>query len=109
MGYADERFYFFGFDPDLSLKIQLKHNREVIGCRRALIHHDEHQDDRKLQDLTVGQEDNEKLFAKWDLPERGGFPDPRPAYLGMLAARGLGAECDQQANALPANMPGMGL
>lgn len=89
VGFADERFYFFGFDPDLSLKIQLDEGLKVIGCRRALIHHDEHHDDRKVGDLSVGREDNARLFAKWELPAAGAYPDPRPDYLDMLAERGL--------------------
>ncbi len=80
IGFADERFYFFGFDPDLSLRIQLEEDLKVIGCREALIHHDQHHDERKLADLTIGEQDNAKLFAKWDLPEPGNFPDPRPGY-----------------------------
>ncbi len=89
VGYADERYYFFGFDPDLSLKVQLEEGLGVIGCRSALIHHDEFHDERKQDDLAVGEEDNAKLFAKWDLPPRGDYPDPRPAYLKMLVDRGL--------------------
>jgi GT2 family glycosyltransferase len=89
IGFADERYYFFAFDPDLSLTIQIEHGLKVIGCRRALIHHDEHHDDRKLEDLTPGEEDNRKLFAKWDLPEKDSYPDPGPAYREMLRRRGL--------------------
>jgi len=89
IGFADERFYFFGFDPDLSLKIQLDEGLKVIGCRRALVRHEEHHDDRKVADLEAGRDDNEKLFAKWNLPEPGAYPDPAPAYREMLVARGL--------------------
>ena len=89
IGYADERFYFFGFDPDLSLQVQLDQGLEVIGCRRALIHHEEHQDERKASDLPIGEQDNVKLFAKWNLPEKDSYPDPGPAYRRMLIERGL--------------------
>lgn len=89
IGFADERFYFFGFDPDLSLKVQINEGLRVIGCRRALIRHEEYHDDRKVDDLSVGAEDNAKLFAKWNLPEKDGYPDPAPAYQKMLAERGL--------------------
>ncbi len=89
VGYADERFYFFGFDPDLSLKIQIDEGLKVVGCRRALVRHEEHHDDRKAGDLTAGREDNEKLFAKWSLPEPGCYPDPAPAYHELLAQRAL--------------------
>lgn len=90
VGFADERYYFFGFDPDLSLKIQFDAGQRVLGCRRALIHHDEHHDDRKLNDLSRGQTDNDKLFAKWtQLPERGAYPDPAPAYAQMADRLGL--------------------
>lgn len=89
IGYADERYYFFAFDPDLSLKVQLEEGLQVIGCRGALIHHDEHIDERKEADLSAGLEDNAKLFAKWNLPEPGAYPDPAPAYREMLVRRGL--------------------
>ena len=89
IGYADNRYYFFGFDPDLSLKVQINEGLKVVGCRRALIHHDEHQDDRKLADLAVGAADNAKLFAKWKLPMPGCYPDPTPTYRKMLIQRGL--------------------
>ncbi len=89
IGFADERYYFFGFDPDLSLKVQLGEGLKVIGCREALIRHDECHDDRKLADLSIGEEDNARLFAKWNLPERGSYPDPVPGYRRMLVDRGL--------------------
>ena len=89
VGYADEQFYFFGFDPDLSLKVQVNEGLAVVGCRRALIHHDEHHDERKTADLAKGDEDNARLFAKWRLPEPGSYPDPAPAYRRMLTERGL--------------------
>ena len=44
---------------------------------------------RKQADLSAGQEDNAKLFAKWNLPEPGTYPDPTPAYHQMLRNRGL--------------------
>jgi len=86
LGYADERFYFCGFDPDLALKVQLEAGLKVVGCRRALVHHDEDHDERKLSDLSAGQDDNAKLFAKWNLPEKDSYPDPRPAYQQLVAA-----------------------
>lgn len=89
IGFADERYYFFGFDPDLSLKIQIEEGLEVLGCREALVYHEEHHDKRKLDDLAVGEEDNARLFAKWSLPQPSAYPDPAPAYLRMLHERGL--------------------
>ncbi len=89
VGYADERYYFFGFDPDLSLKIQIEQGLKVVGCRRALMHHDEHHDERKLADLELSRKDNEKLFAKWELPEKDSYPAPAPAYRKMLEQRNL--------------------
>ncbi len=89
VGFADERFYFFGFDPDLSLKLQIGEGLKVFGCRQALIHHDELHDDRKKSDLDVGAEDNEKLFAKWKLPAPGAYPDPVPGYQRTIIERRL--------------------
>jgi GT2 family glycosyltransferase len=91
LDYADERYFFFGFDPDLSLKVQLEAGLKVIGCRQALIHHEEFHDERKLEDLAIGAEDNQKLFAKWNLPEPGTYPDPASAYREMIHDR-MGVE-----------------
>ncbi len=90
VGFADEGFRFFGFDPDLALKIQLNENLRVLGCPDALIHHDEHHDARKLSDVEIGQADNDRLFAKWNLPQPGAYPDPRPAYERLLRTRVAG-------------------
>ena len=84
VGFADERFFFFGFDPDLALNIQLNEGLRVVGCREALIEHDQRHDERKRVDLAAGRDDNERLFAKWNLPDPGEYPDPRPGYLKML-------------------------
>ncbi|MFQ5494709.1 MAG: glycosyltransferase family 2 protein [Phycisphaerae bacterium] len=89
IGYADEGYYFFGFDPDLSLKVQIDEGLKVIGCPRALIRHEEHHDERKAGDLTQGERDNRRLFEKWGLPEAGCYADPVPAYASLLAERGL--------------------
>ncbi len=88
IGFADERYYFFAFDPDLSLKVQIQTGLRVVGCRKALICHEEFHDDRKLADLHQGREDNEKLFAKWNLPSPGSYPDPRPIYQELIQQRG---------------------
>lgn len=86
IGFADGRYYFFAFDPDLSLKVQIDAGLKVIGCRDALICHEEYHDERKLEDLSIGEEDNRKLFAKWNLPEPNSYPDPGPAYRKMADA-----------------------
>lgn len=69
---------FLGFDPDLSLKIQLDEGLKVIGSRRELIHHEQHHDDYKIGDLSAGREDNTRLFAKWNVPEAGAYANPTP-------------------------------
>ncbi len=81
---ADERYYFTGFDPDLSLKVQLEAGLKVVGCRDALVRHEEYHDERKLCDLAIGEQDNLELFAKWNLPEPDTYPDPVPAYHAMV-------------------------
>lgn len=90
VGFADEGYRFFGFDPDLALKIQINEGLLILGCPEALIHHDEHYDDRKVSDLPIGQADNERLFAKWSLPEPGAYADPRPAYERLLRTHVVG-------------------
>lgn len=80
LGYLDERYYFCGWDPDLALKVQREAGLSVVGCREALIHHEELIDERKSADMGVIEADNAKLFAKWKLPEKFSYPDPVPAY-----------------------------
>lgn len=87
--YLDERYYFCAWDPDLALKVQLEAGLKVIGCREALVYHEELIDDRKSADMAVIERDNALLFQKWNLPERFAYPDPAPAYQALLAGRGL--------------------
>jgi len=89
IGYADERYYFCGWDPDLSLKVQREAGLKLVSCRQALIYHEELIDERKQADMAVIEQDNAKLFAKWQLPEKFSYPDPGPAYRQMLRDRGL--------------------
>jgi GT2 family glycosyltransferase len=90
LGYLDERYYFCGWDPDLSLKVQIDAGLKVIGCRRALIYHEELIDERKAEDLQrIVDADNARLFGKWNLPEKFRYPDPVPAYQSMLLCRAL--------------------
>lgn len=90
VGFADEGFRFFGFDPDLSLRIQIEEGLLVLGCRGACVRHEEHHDERKTGDLAIGDEDNRRLFEKWpQLPARGEYASPRPAYMSQLYELGL--------------------
>lgn len=96
LGYLDERYYFCAWDPDLSLKVQREAGLKVLGCRRALVYHEELIDERKSQDLSspdgglsIVDRDNAKLFAKWNLPEKFTYPDPASAYQQMLRERNL--------------------
>ena len=87
LGYLDERYYFCAWDPDLSLKVQREAGLLVLGCRDALVYHEELIDDRKQQDSAIIDEDNAKLFAKWNLPAKCSYPDPAPAYQRLLRER----------------------
>jgi GT2 family glycosyltransferase len=90
IGYADEGYVSFGWDPDLSLKVQLQAGLKVVGCRRALIRHAEHPDERRAFDVEHHlTRSNERLFAKWNLPGKFSYPDPRPAYQQFLRERKL--------------------
>jgi len=82
--YLDLRYYFAAWDPDLSLKIQREAGLKVIGCPDALIYHEEFFDDRKASDLPIQEEDNHKLFEKWQLPEKSSYEDPAPAYQAIV-------------------------
>ena len=89
LGYLDERYYFCAWDPDFSLKVQREAGLAVIGCRQALVYHEELIDDRKSEDLGTWDADNAKLFEKWQLPEKDSYPNPAPAYRRMIEERGL--------------------
>lgn len=89
LGYLDERYYFCAWDPDLSLKVHREAGLMVVGCRDALVYHEELIDDRKQQDMSIIDEDNAKLFAKWQLPDKFTYPDPAPAYQQTLRERCL--------------------
>lgn len=88
VGFLDERYYFCAWDPDLSLKVQREAGLRVVGCREALIHHEELIDARKSDDMKIADEDNAKLFAKWGLPAAFSYPDPGPAYRDMVRRMG---------------------
>lgn len=89
VGHLDERYYFCAWDPDLSLKVQREAGLKVLGCRAALVYHEELIDERKSADLSVIERDNAAFFAKWNLPAKSSYPDPAPAYQNLLAQRGL--------------------
>src|SRR4051794_32299792 len=84
LGYFDERYYFYAADPDLSLKAWSA-GMTVEPLFRAYVEHDEHEDVRREQDADRGRADNEKLFAKWDLPAKNmvcnDFNPARPCTL----------------------------
>jgi GT2 family glycosyltransferase len=89
LGYLDERYYFCAWDPDLSLKVQREAGLKVLGCRAALVYHEELIDERKSADMKIIERDNALLFAKWNLPPKSSYPDPAPAYQNLLRLRGL--------------------
>jgi len=87
LGYFDERYYVCAADPDLSLKAWNSGLR-IMPAYNALIDHDELHDERRIADSSVAEEDNNKLFEKWDLPPKNPFRnDFNPAYPCTL--RGL--------------------
>jgi GT2 family glycosyltransferase len=87
LGYFDERYYVCAADPDLSLAAWNAGMR-VVPAYGAIIDHDELVDRRRQHDTSRGDEDNAKLFAKWDLPERNpahnDFDALRPSTLRGL-------------------------
>jgi GT2 family glycosyltransferase len=79
LGFLDDRYFVNGADPDLSLKAWNAGLR-VLPAEGVLIDHAEHNDERRAGDADQGRLDNEKLFAKWDLPPRNdSFNDFDPA------------------------------
>lgn len=69
LGWLDERYFMYGADPDLSLKVWHEAKMRVEPCPGALIHHAEMQDERAKSERGGAQEaeDNRKFFAKWRL------------------------------------------
>lgn len=89
LGYFDERYFLNGADPDFSLKVW-QAGLSVVPAIGALIDHDEIHDDRRDADLSRADNDNAKLFAKWDLPEKSEraneFNQTKPCTLRGLRA-----------------------
>jgi GT2 family glycosyltransferase len=93
LDYFDECYYVCAADPDLSLKCWHAGLR-VEPAWGAIVEHDEHHDDRRTADNARGIDDNNKLFTKWDLPEknpaRNDFDPANPCTLrGVLAPANL--------------------
>ncbi len=91
LGYFDDRYYLNAADPDFSLKVWHS-GLAIVPALGALIDHDELQDDRREADKSRGDEDNAKLFAKWELPDKNpvanDFDQTRPCTLrGLRTAR----------------------
>lgn len=90
LGWLDPGYAFCGWDPDLALKVQVQAGLRVLGAPDARVYHAELCDPRKQADAErLRAADNQRLFEKWKLPERGAYPDPRPDYLRLLQARGV--------------------
>jgi GT2 family glycosyltransferase len=104
LGFFDEQFYFYAADPDLSLKAWHA-GLKVAPAHNCFIDHDEHQDDRRAQDTDRAKDDNVKLFAKWNLPEknleRNDFNPETPNTL-----RGLRMSLPTSPGALSSPSPG---
>jgi GT2 family glycosyltransferase len=85
LNYFDPRYRFYGADPDFSLKAWHA-GIPVIPAEASFIDHDEHEDQRRSADAEQARIDNQKLFAKWDLPpknqSRNDFDPRRPCTLG---------------------------
>jgi len=94
LDYFDERYYVCGADPDLSLKAW-NAGMTVEPLFRAYVEHDEHEDVRREQDADRGRADNEKLFAKGDLPSKNmvcnDFNPSRPCTLRGLRNEAIAA------------------
>jgi len=67
LGWYDERFRFYGADPDFSLKVWHEAGLEVRPCAGALVRHLMMEDERGREDRARQGDDNAKLFAKWGM------------------------------------------
>lgn len=95
LGFFDEAFYVAAADPDLSLKAWHAGMR-IIPAYGAAVDHDEVDDPRRQADHPRAVTDNERLFAKWDLPAkdllRNSFDPSRPCTLRGLREATAGAK-----------------
>ncbi len=89
LNYFDERYRFYGADPDFSLKAWHA-GLTVEPARASFIDHDQHDDERRISDAEQAKRDNAKLFAKWDLPpvnpHQNDFDPQHPCTLGDLGS-----------------------
>ncbi|HEY7090485.1 MAG TPA: glycosyltransferase family 2 protein [Tepidisphaeraceae bacterium] len=87
LNYFDERFFFCGADPDLSLKAWYA-GMTIVPAWGCMIDHDQTEDDRRAEDVVRRDEDNRRLFSKWDLPPKNmyhnDFDAARPCTLRCL-------------------------
>jgi GT2 family glycosyltransferase len=87
LGYFDERYFVCAADPDLSLKAWHA-GMKVVPAYGALIDHDELDDERRIGDSRFAEQDNARLFDKWDLPSkspaRNDFDPANPCTLRGL-------------------------
>lgn len=67
LDYFDPRYFMYGADPDFSLKIWHEARLNVVPCPGALIRHQQLNDGRASEERRRQDEDNRKLFAKWNL------------------------------------------
>jgi GT2 family glycosyltransferase len=72
LGYFDERYFVCAADPDLSLKAWYT-GMSIVPAWNSFIDHDEVDDTRRSVDAQRAYHDNQKLFAKWDLPEKNPY------------------------------------
>ncbi len=89
LGYFDPRYYVCAADPDFSLKAW-DAGLSVVPARSSFIDHDEVEDARRAVDSPRGAADNQRLFAKWNLPPKSTTNDFNPARPCTL--RGLNSQ-----------------
>jgi GT2 family glycosyltransferase len=90
LDYFDERYRFYGADPDFSLKAWHA-GLKVEPAIASFIDHDQIEDGRRFIDAEQGKRDNARLFEKWDLPPvnplRNDFDPRHPCTLGHYRPR----------------------
>jgi GT2 family glycosyltransferase len=100
LGYFDQGYWVAAADPDLSLKAWHAGLR-VVPAYGCAIDHDEIDDPRRQLDQPKAVADNQRLFAKWDLPPKSiltnDFDARRPNTL-----RGLRNAAENRPDADPA-------
>jgi GT2 family glycosyltransferase len=68
LGFFDDNYYLYGADADFSLKAWTA-GYSVVPATDSYVDHDEHKDDRRVEDRPHSKRDIARLSSRWVLPK----------------------------------------